>query len=165
MTTGEERYVTTADIRAAVAGHETELLDALNIPWHGGKPHLRCPYAAHADNHPSWRWDERRRKAVCTCGTRDVVGVVMGLEGIEFDAAKLRAAELLGRSDLIRERRGRKRKGRGGDISSEQRCNSAIPASCRLKDYAEAKRLPLDFLRANGLREITYQGAPAISIP
>ena len=33
----------------------------------------------------------------------------MGVEGIEFEAAKIRAAELLRRSDLIKERRARKR--------------------------------------------------------
>ena len=48
---------------------------------------------------------------------------------------------------------------------SAKRRNGATPAGCRLAEYAETKRLPLDFLRANGLREISYQSAPAISIP
>jgi hypothetical protein len=147
-----ERYVTTAAIRAAVTGRETELLDALNIPWRAGQPHIRCPYLDHADDHPSWRWDEHKRKAFCTCGARDLLGVLMHVEGIDFDIAKLRAAELLGRPDLIRKRRTRMRKG-------------ATPRGCRLAECAEAKRLPLEFLFANGLREISYQRAPAISIP
>src|SRR6516225_9466460 len=109
--TADERYVTTADMRAALASRETELLDSLNIPWRDGRPHIACPYREHADNNPSWRWDERKRKAFCTCGTRDVLGVLMGVEGIEFEAAKIRAAELLKRPDLIRKRRARKQKG------------------------------------------------------
>ena len=84
MTMGE-RYVSTADIRSALAGRETELLDALNIPWRGGKPHIPCPYRAHADDHPSWRWDERKRKAFCTCTARGALGVLMGVEGIDLD--------------------------------------------------------------------------------
>jgi hypothetical protein len=89
----------------------------------------------------------------------------MGVEGIAFDAAKIRAAELLKRPDLIRERLLRKRAGRGVEIPPEQRRNGATPAGCRLAGYAEAKRLPLDFLLTNGLREISYERAPAISIP
>jgi hypothetical protein len=102
-----------ADIRAAITGRETELLDALNIRRRDGKPHIACPYRDHADDHPSWRWDERKRKAFCTCGARDVLGVLMGVEGIDFEAAKIRAAEFLKRPDLIRERRARRRKGEG----------------------------------------------------
>jgi hypothetical protein len=165
MTCADHRFVAAADIRAAVKGRETDLLDALNIDWRRAKPHIRCPYQDHDDNDPSWRWDERKCQAFCTCGVRDVLGVLRGVEGIEFDAAKIRAAELLKRPDLIRERPARKRKGGGGDISPDQRRNGATPAGCRLAEYAEAKRLPLEFLLANGLREISYQRAPAISIP
>jgi hypothetical protein len=42
MTAGD-RYVTTADIRAALMGRETELIDTLNIAWRDGKPHIACP--------------------------------------------------------------------------------------------------------------------------
>jgi hypothetical protein len=162
-----ERYVTTADIRAAVRGREVEILDALSIDWRRprARPHIVCPYRDHADNNPSWRWDERKRKAFCTCGARDVLGVLMGVEGVEFEGAKIRIAELLKRTDLIRERRTRKRKEEKNDIPSEQRQNDAMPTGCRLAEYAEAKRLPIDFLVANGLRDITYQRASAISIP
>lgn len=161
------RYVTTADIRAAIRGSETDLLDALNINWRRPKtkPHIVCPYQDHADNSPSWRWDARKLRAFCTCGARDVLGVLMGVEGIEIEAAKIRAAELLKRPDLIRERRARSRKGRGVGVSSKQQHNSATPAGCKLADYAAAKRLPIEFLRSHGLSEITYQGAPAVKIP
>ena len=162
MTMGE-RYVSTADIRSALAGRETELLDALNIPWRGGKPHIPCPYRAHADDHPSWRWDERKRKAFCTCGARDVLGVLMGVEGTDVDAAKIRAAELLKRPDLIRERKPR---GRGGHANPpEQKRKRATPAGCALIAYAAAKGLPADFLLSVGIREINYLSAPALRIP
>jgi hypothetical protein len=165
MRGADQRFVTKADITAALKGHETDLLDALNIDWRRARPHISCPYKDHDDNHPSWRYDERERKAFCTCGVRDVLGVLMGVEGIEFDAAKIRAAELLQRWDLIREPRARKQKGGGGGIRPEQRRNGATLGGCRLAEFAEAKRLPLEFLLANGLREISYQRAPAISIP
>jgi MarR family len=165
MTAGVGRYVATRDIRAAVDGHETDLLDALKIDWRRAKPHIPCPYQDHDDANPSWRWDERKCTAFCTCGARDVLGVLMGLEGIDFAAAKIRAAELLRRPDVIKERRARKRKGGGGDIPRKQWRNGATPCGCRLTEYAEVKRLPLEFLLANGLREISYERAPAISIP
>jgi DNA primase len=105
---GGDRFVPTADIRAAIKGHEADLLDALSIRWREGTPHITCPYPDHADHHPSWRWDARKRKAFCTCGSRDAFGVLMAIEGIDFDQAKTRAAELLKRKDLIRERRKKK---------------------------------------------------------
>ncbi len=165
--TAADRYVTTADIRAAVRGHEADILDGLGIDWKQpkGHPHIHCPYPDHADDNPSWRWDIRKRKAFCTCGARIALGVLMEVEGIAFDAAKVRAAELLKRPDLIRERHARRRKGGGDSPSPEQQRNGATPAGCRLADYAEAKRLPLDFLLANGLREISYEQMRAISIP
>src|SRR5580704_14947619 len=109
---GADCYVATTDIRVAIRGHETDSLDGLGIDWKPRKarPHIHCPYRDHADGNPSWRWDTRKRKAFCTCGVRDVLGVVMGIEGIEFDAAKIRAAELLKRPDLIRERRAKKQR-------------------------------------------------------
>jgi hypothetical protein len=63
------------------------------------------PYPQHEDRNPSWRWDEQRARAHCSCTNGDTIfNVVMKIEGIDFDAAKLRIAELLGRRDLIRER-------------------------------------------------------------
>jgi len=165
VTGGEQCFVTTPGIRAAVKGRENDLLDALHIDWRRSAPHMPCPYQDHDDINPSWRWDERKCKAFCTCGVRDVLGVLMGVEGIGFDAAKIRAAELLRRPDLIRERRARKRKKRGSGMPAEERRNGAAHAGCRLAEYAEAKQLPLEFLRVNGLGEISYQGSPAIRIP
>jgi Domain of unknown function (DUF927) len=110
MTAGGERFVTTADIRAAIKGRKTELLDALKIPWGAGNPHIRCPYPGHSDANPSWRWDRRKNRAYCTCitGSHDVLGVLMAVEPVTLEAAKIRGAEILGRLDLIRVRIGNK---------------------------------------------------------
>jgi len=101
-------YVITDQIKQAVAGRETDVLDALGIDWRAGRPHIQCPYLDHADNDPSWRWDERRARAFCTCTTNghadgifDVVGKV---KQVGFEDAKIRVAELLHRDDLIRVR-------------------------------------------------------------
>src|SRR5215469_7655719 len=131
-----ERFVATADIRAAVKERETDLLDALNIPWREGNPHITCPYPNHVDNNPSWRWDQQAARYFCTCGSGTILEILMKVEGIGFDQAKIRAAELLGRRDIIKEHAAQKRKGGGGKLSSRQRRNGATPDGCRLVDYA-----------------------------
>lgn len=112
--TGGERYVTNPNARGGIKGRETEILDAFGIRWREGKPHINCPYPDHADNNPSWRWDRRKARAYCTChtGGHSALDVIMNVEGIDFERAKIRAAELLNRSDLIRERRKKSRRGR-----------------------------------------------------
>ena len=62
-------YVLTQAIREAVKGQETTVLAALGIAWQDGAPHISCPYHDHSDGNPSWRWDERKAKAYCTCIT------------------------------------------------------------------------------------------------
>src|SRR6266568_2837700 len=104
------RYVSTAAIGAALKGHETNILAALGISSQPRRPHVQCPYPAHPDTHPSWRWDRKKARAYCTCidGSHSVLDVLVCVERIDFEAAKVRAAELLGRHDLIRERREKK---------------------------------------------------------
>jgi phage/plasmid primase-like uncharacterized protein len=106
-----DRYVPTPVIREAVKGRETEVLEALRIPWDGGSAHINCPYPDHADTNPSWRWDDRKQKAHCTCTERSqsIFDVVMRCESIDFEAAKLRVAEILGRQDLVKVRDGERR--------------------------------------------------------
>jgi hypothetical protein len=62
-----DRYVATRSIRDAVKGRETKVLEALGIAWQEGAPHISCPYREHADGNTSWRWDERRARAYCSC--------------------------------------------------------------------------------------------------
>jgi hypothetical protein len=100
-----ERYVPTRAIQAAVKGRQTEVLEALRIQWQDGAPHIHCPYPEHDDENPSWRWDERNRRAYCTCiGRHSILDVVMHVEGLVFGAAKLRVAEILDLDDLVRTR-------------------------------------------------------------
>lgn len=188
-----ERYAATADIRAAVKGRETEVLDLIVAGWRDGKPHIRCPYPDHADNNPSWRWDKRKARAFCTCIERSnsIFDVVAKVEGVDFEAAKIRVAELLKRPDLIRVRGTKQRgRGKGGTIPPKQLRNRATPSpnannsegltvargdatpdntatppGCTLAALAEAKKLPLPFLQSVGLRDVSYCGAPAIRIP
>jgi hypothetical protein len=97
-------YVINSEIRHAVRGREVEILDALHIPWRDGRPHIACPHRDHPDRDPSWRFDEATNRAICTCGTHSIFDVLMRVEGITFDASKIRTAEILRRQDLIRVR-------------------------------------------------------------
>jgi Toprim domain len=99
-----DRYVPTRTLQQAVRRRETEVLKALGIPWQNGAPHIRCPYPDHSDEDPSWRWIERRAKACCTCteGAHSIFDVVMHVEALDFEAAKLRIAEILKLDALIR---------------------------------------------------------------
>src|SRR5512132_4203725 len=101
---GEQtRFIATAAIRQAVAGRETDVLDALGVDWRVGRPHIICPYPGHDDGDPSWRWDAHKGRAFCACTKSDsVFDVVMKVENSTFEAAKVRVAELLNRHDLIR---------------------------------------------------------------
>jgi Domain of unknown function (DUF927)/Toprim domain len=103
-----DRYVSTQAIRRAVRGCEIAVLAALGITWQGGAQHIACPYPDHDDQNPSWRWDERKARDYCTCIERShsIFDVVMRIEGLDFEAAKLRVAEILGRHDLIKVRDG-----------------------------------------------------------
>jgi len=101
VTTGisGDRYVLTKDSWASLRGRETEILDALGIPWRDARPHIQCPHRDHPDKDPSWRFDQCTRRAICTCGSHSILDVLVKVESITFDAAKIRAAEILGRPD------------------------------------------------------------------
>jgi hypothetical protein len=74
----------------------------------------------------------------------------MKIEAINFQNAKLRAAELLNRNDLITEKRKNKTRKEGQILSLNQASKSATAAGSRLSEYAEAKKLPIEFLRSIG---------------
>lgn len=105
---GESRFVKSAAVWQAVNGRETEVLDAIGVEWRARRPHIACPYPDHVDNNASWRWDIKKATARCTCtGGNDIVGgndifdVVTKCCGIEFEASKLRVAEVLDLGNLI----------------------------------------------------------------
>ena len=105
-------YVKTTEIKVAVKGRETDVLDALGIAWRDGRPHITCPYPDHGGAN-DWRWDAKKDKAFCTCTHGDsVFDVAMKIEGDDFETAKIRIAEILSRQDLIR-RSGGRSNGRG----------------------------------------------------
>lgn len=98
--------VPTRAIQDAVKGREAEILDALAIDWQAGHPHINCPYPAHDDGSPSWRWDNKKARAFCSCipASHSIFDVVMAMGDVDFEAAKVRVAELLGRTDLVKPR-------------------------------------------------------------
>lgn len=141
----EYHYVTRADAERIVRGRETEILDRLRISWRKGRPHIECPYPGHDDQNPSWRWDEKSHRAFCTCdGRHSIFDVVRKMEGIDYRAACLRIAELLGEDDAIKTRR------------------AASFAGCSLEEYAEHKKLPLPFLRMLGLSDGKLGNRPVV---
>lgn len=100
----DDCYVPTTTIKENVRGHETDVLGALGIPWHGGNAHIRCPYPDHTDVNPSWRFDEWKSRAYCTClegGGDNIFDIVMKMTSVSFGGAKLKVAEAIGRTDLI----------------------------------------------------------------
>ncbi len=106
-----ETYVKTADIRAAVQGHEEGILDKLGVDWRAGRPHIKCVYPSHAGA-DDWRWDAKKKRAFCTCieGSDSILDVVAKVEGMSFEDAKVRACEMIARPDFVREKGGKGQK-------------------------------------------------------
>jgi hypothetical protein len=166
----ELRYVVTEEIKRALTGRETDVLDALGIDWHSGRPHIQCPYPDHADNDPSWRWDDRRAHAICTCTTNGhadgIFDVVAKVEQIEFEEAKIRVAELLRRNDLIRTK---SEGGNGQKLDAHSLLNAkASRRNDRLPIIYLAHRLgiaeadvPRPSTRVVGLKSLGYFDPPA----
>ena len=101
---GDGRYVATRPIKNAAKGREGELLDKIGINWRAGHPHILCPYPQHDDSNASWRWLEPAARALCSCITKpdSIFDVISKVESIDFEQAKVRVAELLGLTDLIK---------------------------------------------------------------
>jgi hypothetical protein len=144
------RYIKTADARQIAKGRGADVLRALKISWppaHGD--HITCP--VHDDHDPSFRWDESKGCAFCTCDISgaSIFDVVMRVEGIDFEAAKIRVAEVLNRDDLII------------DPNTER--------GVTVEEMAVARKLPEEFLFAQGWRDLPksgkYHNRAAISIP
>jgi putative DNA primase/helicase len=78
----------------------------------------------------------------------------MRVEGRAFPQAAVRAAELLGRHELIR-----------SSPKAESAAHPTAPVGCSIAEYAAAKALPEDYLRTLGLIDTTYARRPAIKTP
>jgi Family of unknown function (DUF5906) len=139
------RYVRWRDIKQAVRGHEGEIFDALDISWRPARnqKHVHCPFPEHPDENPSWRWDSDRERFFCSCSSGSVFDVIQKIIGIDFDEAKVRAAELIGSEDLI--------------------CDpeKSRPQGLTLNEYAEAKKLLIERLQEIGIRQSPYGQIPA----
>ncbi len=125
---------------------------------------VRCPLPDHGqgrgDRNPSVsvsEGDDGRVLVSCKagCATEAVV-----------------AAWSLSMSDLFERRNGlaggnAARPGAGSkEVSGyTPRDNTATLQRCTLEGYAEAKRLPVEYLKELGLRDTTYQGSQALRIP
>ena len=55
--------------------------------------------------------------------------------------------------------------GGGGSYPRRETSTPQHSAGCTLASYAEAKRLPIDFLRELGLSDFTYLGSSAVRVP
>jgi len=161
-----DRYVSTRAIQAAVKGRETEVLEALQISWENGAPHIHCPYPDHADENPSWRWIERRAKACCTCIERahSILDVMMHVEGVDFEVAKLRIAEILKRDDLIRSKDERHLAMDAASLlrpAADQRDETLVRSYLAYRLNVPADQVPLPSTPVAGWRALAYYDAPA----
>jgi hypothetical protein len=161
-----KQSVATGAIRDAVVGREAEVFSALGIRWTGTSTHIHCPYPDHDDKHPSWRWDVGKRRAFCTCGTASIFDVVCRMRSINFEAAKIAVAEMIRRPDLIRHFSAQRGDGgRGRHNTPDNGSTAQHPLGCTLAAYAEAKKLPMEFLRSLGLTDVFINGMAAVKIP
>ena len=169
MPASAERFVRTKAIRAAVKGRESDILDALGIAWRNSRPHISCPYPDHDDHDPSWRFDTRTRRALCTCITDrksdGIFDVVIKMKAVDFDAAKIYVAETLHRDDLI--------KTKGGNSSNQKTDPQSLlnpPANNRDDEipprYLAARlgiapdQIPAPSTKMAGITSLAYFDAP-----
>jgi hypothetical protein len=159
------QYVRTDPIKQAVLGHELDVLGAIGIDWRGGRGHIDCPYPDHGGG-TDWRWDDDTKRAICTCKTwHSIFDVVSACESIDFAAAKIRVAEIIGRADLIEE-------GGGGPRGQKQDAGSLLSAPVEDRDDTlpqkylayrlgiEAAEMPTLRTRAVGLKALGYFDPP-----
>jgi hypothetical protein len=169
LSTMADRHVPTDALQQAIRGREADILKALNIRWEVGAPHISCPYRAHSDANPSWRWDAPKARAFCTCivkrGGHPILDVLMQVEGIEFDAAKLRAAEILRRQDLIKEKGSRHHQGMAAASllrpTAEERNDELMPAYLGYRLGVEPCDVPLPSTPVVGWCSLPYYELPA----
>jgi len=154
------------------------------IKWNGKDGKVRCCF--HEDKEPSLSINNATGFYKCFgCdASGDVFSFYMQKHGVDFPQALKAMGEFAGVSTT------RKRGGVGSVRSSEKSATTqheaqhtentkekpqndvqqlrnvaATPTGITLKQYAEAKKLDIDFLKRLGLSDITYLDAPAIRIP
>jgi hypothetical protein len=85
----QQAKVVAPDIHSQVEGRGPEILRALDIPWppRREQTHIHCPLPLHADRNPSWRWDDRKERWFCTCGSGNIVDLAIAMLGCDFVTA------------------------------------------------------------------------------
>ncbi len=116
---------------------------------------VRCPLSDHGQG----RGDQN--PSVSVSEGNDGRALVNCKAGCETEA--LLEAWSLSMSDLFESRNGHA--GAKNVFGYTPRDNTATLQRCTLEEYAEAKRLPVDFLKKLGLRDAKYQGSEALRIP
>ena len=145
-----KRYVGTIAARALVQGRGADVLTASGVPWPParGESHVRCPFPAHEDKNASFRLSDDGEGYFCTCGHGSIFDFLINRgRAADFEESKIVAAQMLGRDDAIIEP-----------------AAVAKPSGVTLVAYAEAKQLPTEFLREQGLRDGRHRGARAVRI-
>jgi hypothetical protein len=149
-----------------------DVLRAMGIQWNGRSNHIRCPYPDHPDHEPSWRWDDKRKAAFCSCiGTRanekrvhDIFAVVGAKEGLDFKATTMRVAEIIGRPDLIVKVKGQKyqRTDAAALLSplSENRDDMLVWNYLGRRLGIEPKRVPRPATKVVGVKSLAYFDRP-----
>src|SRR5262249_24140101 len=121
----------------------------------GKSSHIRCPYPDHEDQHPSWRWNDAKSRAHCTCTpSASIFDVVCKVKGIDFEAAKIWVAETIGRSDLIvqpggKARKNRKGRGRGSNTSGNNGATAQHRPGCTLAASTPPRKISLSNFSAH----------------
>lgn len=170
MTTTPVRYVSTEVARKAVSGHEIAIVRGLGISWEAGRrAHIACPYPGHPGPPEAKKWRlTAKGRAICTCteGKSDsVFDIASKVEALDFEAAKVRCIEIIGRSDLVRER-----SGDGTFQATDARSLLSAPAERRddtlPRAYiahrlgVEPNAVPMPDTTAVGLRALAYFDPP-----
>ena len=151
--------------REEARGYWPSILQTLNIAV-PSKPmqHGPCPVCGGKDR---FRFDDKDGLGTwfcnqCTPRAGDGFRLVRNVTGCDNKGAFRLVANVLGLSA-------------GGDRKGAQRKSVPTPpdttattqhsVGCTLRDYAQAKGLPEDFLRSVGLVDCRYQGRPALRMP
>jgi hypothetical protein len=159
-----EYDVSTAAIREAVKSRELEILASLGVPSTEGSQHINCPYPAHADRHPSWRWDPSKACAFCTCTRSDsILDVIMKVKELGFQDAKLFAVRAIHRDDLLRRRGARNSRADAVSLLNQEPQNrdDSLPwlyLGSRLG--VEATDVPRPSTKVVGIKRLAYFDAP-----
>src|SRR3712207_2272947 len=143
-----------------------DVLDRLNVASRNGEKAV-CFCPAHDDrNNASLSVKAENGKLLlhcfAGCQPEDIVSEI-GLEmkdlfvegGGGSSIPPCTPARLHARGEKVHEHAG------NGRASADARSDHG----CTLKEYSEGKKLPQDFLRSVGLREVTYLDKPAVRIP